>query len=317
LEARVTASDFKPVASGAHLFRVRARNRWGVISPAFNTPFTATVPAIDSPGYPKRILIINNNRTGVGTQGRPSLDQVEAFYREVMDSLGRTGQYSIWRPTPPPTSNWPPRDTLGNYTTVLILCEVNYPVFPSSGQRPFTGAAQVVIMEYLFNAGGTVIYSGSPNMRSLMASYTSGQPPQFVITGTWPIGVFHNSSTFFPAPYIPSIGLDFNGTRGINGYPDLPLDPSKIAPDSLGAQDNIGNIGVNFAFGFAHEISTFDSRYNSSFEGLSVGIRFLSPPFVPPATRRTFSSVFFGHSLYYVQKSAVIQSLRKALQDIE
>jgi hypothetical protein len=169
-------------------------------------------------------------------------------------------------------------------------------------------------MEYLFNAGGTVIYSGSPNIRLLMASYTSSQQQ---ITGTWPIRVFHNSSAFFPAPYVPSIGLDFNGTRGLKGYPDLPLDPTKIALDSLGAMDNIGNIGVNFAFGFAEEISTFDSRSNNSFEGLTVGIRFLAPALVPPETRRTFSSIFFGHSLYFAQKSAVVQSLRKALQDIE
>ncbi|MBM2846721.1 MAG: hypothetical protein HW407_2033 [Bacteroidetes bacterium] len=314
LEARVTALDFKPVVSGTHLFQVRARNRWGVISPSFNTPFTSTVPRIDSLGYPKRILIINNDRSGNGTPGRPTNDQVDAFYREVMDSLGRTGQYTIWRTAPPFPPRWPPRDTLGNYTTILVLCEVNLPVLGQERQRTFGDADQAVIMEYLFNAGGTIIYSGSPNMRLLMASYANSQSQ---ITGQFPIRVFHNSSTFFPAPYVPSVGLDFNGTRGIEGYPDLPLDPAKIAPDSLGAQDNIGNIGVNFPFGFAQAISTFDSRYNSSFEGLSVGIRFLAHPFVPPATRRTFSSVFFGHSLYYVQKSAVIQSLRKALQDIE
>jgi hypothetical protein len=104
--------------------------------------------------------------------------------------------------------------------------------------------------------------------------------------------------------------------RGDLGYPSIPLDSTRIAPDSASAIRNIGNIGINFPYGFAQTISFFHSRFGTFYENFPVGVRFLAP-LPAPGQPRTYSVVHFGFGLYYGQKSAVIQSLRKAFQDIE
>jgi hypothetical protein len=109
--------------------------------------------------------------------------------------------------------------------------------------------------------------------------------------------------------------LDFDGVFGDLGYPDVVLDTNKIAPDSVGAMRNIGSIASNPPQGLAKSISYFNSKSNGNHEYLPVGIRFLAPPVAPPA-RQTYSIVHFGFPLYYAQKSAMIQSLRKAFEDI-
>lgn len=315
-EAFVTAAHFQPQppapGSRTHYFHVRARNRWGVISPDSVRSFTATVPRINNPAWPKRTLIINDDLNGNGTRGRPSLNQVDSLYREIMDSLGLTGRFDIWRVADPAHMNqWPSRDTLGYYSSVLILMEQFIPTIGQGSAQKLQATPQGWLREYL-NVGGNMIWSGTPFAAQGIASFL---PPN-TNTG-WGTTVFHISPVTAQTPYLLSQGLDFNGVRGALGYPDIPLDSNRIAPfsDSLAAIKNIGNVGINFPISFAENFSFFRSRYGTFYQGLPVGIRFLAPE--PPAGEpRTYSVVYFGFGLYYGQKSAVIQSLRKSFQDI-
>lgn len=320
-EAYVTAADFKPYQAGRHnhVFHVRARNRWGVISPDSIRNFTATVPQIDDPNWPKRTLIIDDCKiwtTGSGTRGRPSLNQVDSLYREVMDSLGKTGQFDIWRiGQTVPQFQWPNRDTLGYYSSVLVVLPVGLPNIGADARYRMASGPQAEFRDYLITAGGKLIWDGSPNMLTAIQNFNT--PNQ--LSGTWATDIFHIAPNTPQSPYIvsqaSSQGQDFNGVWGVEGYPDVRLDTNKIATDSATAALNIGNIGINFVYGFAQTISQFHSRFGSFYENLPVGVRFQAPPPVPPR-RQTFSVVFFGFPLYYAEKPAIIQSLRKAFQDI-
>ena len=312
--AYVTASDFRPIQSGTHVFYVRGKNRWGVVSPVLDTTFTAIVPAFDTPGWPHRTLVINNDVNGNGTRGKPTLDQVESFYSEVMDSIGRTGRYDYWRvvrPGPPVTYVWPNLETLGQYTSVVILMEYYIPAFgPNSAQKLGLGQ-QDSLWNYLV-AGGDMIWSGTPAIQSGVINFN---PPNDLTGTSWSTKVFHLLPNTPQSRYITSQGLDFNGVWGTLGYPDVQLDTTKIAPDSVGAMFNIRNIGVNYPAGFAQTISYYHSRYGTFLEDFPLGILFQAPRETDPGLQ-TFSVVYFGFPLYYAQQSAVIQCFHKAFDDI-
>ena len=311
--AYVTASDFRPIQSGTHVFYVRGKNRWGVVSPVLDTTFTAIVPAFDTPGWPHRTLIINDDVfDGNGTRGNPTLDQVESLYAEVMDSLGRTGRYRFWRVSRSLTQSvWPNLDSLGNYTSVLILMEYFIPAIGTHSSQRLGLGPQDSLKRYL-NAGGDLIWSGTPNIPGGVARYNDFN----LLSGTWSIDPFHILPNTPQSRYITSSGLDFNGVWGTLGYPDVQLDTNKIYPDSVNAvKYNIGNIGINYPLGFAQTISYFHSKNGTFLENFPVGVLFQAPHESDPGLQ-TYSIVYFGFPLYYVQKSAMIQCLRKAFDDI-
>jgi len=298
-EAYITALEFKPLVTGRsnHVFYIRARNRWGVISPIVSRAFSAVVPPIDEPNYEKRLLLINNDRIG---SAFPTLAQVDSVYREVMDSLGRTGTYSVWVTTAN-GSNFPPVDTLGKYTGVIVLQEHYIPPLGAGAQQIFNTSEQLAMRDYL-NAGGKLIWSSAVN-----------PIPGIQTWPNWATDIFHTIPVTAQSPIIINPNLDFIGVRGAFGYPDVRLDSLKIAADSMGA---LRWIPMNFPRGFAQTISYFDSKTNSPiFEGAPVGIRFLAP--LPnPGERETYSVVYLGFPLYYAPRSAMIQTLRQAFIDI-
>jgi hypothetical protein len=302
--AFVTASSFKPIVSGTHRFFVRARNRWGVLSNIASDTFRVKVPDIDTPGYPQKILILNSDMSGDGTAGKPDSNQINRFYKEILDSLGKSGKYDVWTVRGQPTvKQFPDLLTLGKYTSVIFLLESKLPTIgvDASALR-FTTFRQGLMRRYL-QCGGKLVFSGPQD-------YTRS----FNTFEDWSEEIFHTlPRTFFPYSARVNNNLDFAGTKGDLGYPNLPLDAAKLHPDSLGS---IRSIIVNFPWGFAQTISTFDSRDdNPLWENQPVGIRFIAPAPVPPA-RATYSVVHFGFPLYFAQKSPAIQGMRKAFSDI-
>lgn len=302
----VTASQFSFINPGAvdtHMIHVRAKNRWGVVSPVFSRRFLAIVPHIDDPAWPKRTLIINNNR--IVMPGGVDSTIVKAFYAEVLDSIGKTGRYDFWTTTSQsPYASLPGRAVLSRYSSVLFLFEqtaIGPPFGGTDGLRRFDQTEQALIREYL-NIGGKLIYVGTPNIAVSIINY-----------GDWADSVFHIVSQS-RRPFTQNTELDFIGAKGLLGYPDLRLDSSKFsAPDSVA----IRNIAVNYPRGFGQTISLFDSKRDSAgFENAPLGVRYLAPPAIPPA-RPTYSVVHFGFPLYYANKSDVIQAMRKAFEDIK
>jgi len=307
-EAYITALEFKPLVTGRsnHVFYVRARNRWGVLSPIVSRPFSAIVPPIDEAGYQKRLLVINNDRDGNGTRGFPTVAQVESVYQDVLNSIPElASRYSIWRTTAN-GNNFPPLDTLGKYTTILVLQEQYIAGPATAAQQIFNPGEEIAVGNYL-NAGGNLIWSSSSNPMRGIFDFP-----------TWATDIFHTIPVTLTSPIIMNSALDFVGVRGrsgsANSYPDVLLDSTKLAADSMGA---IRWIPVNFPRGFAETITYFDSRSDDPFfEGAPVGIRFLAPPPIPPA-RTTYSVVYFGFPLYYAPRDVMIQTLRRAFFDVK
>ena len=294
--AFVTASSFKPVVSGWHRFYVRARNRWGVLSNIASARFKAIIPDIDSTGYPHRILIYNSNVIGNGSLGQPDSNQVKAFYAEVMDSCGRAGKYDFFLPTG--TNPFPTQVNLGKYTTLVYLLERRVPPI-GAGHLRLDINKQNLLRKYL-QVGGNLIFSGPADTGSING-FTA-----------FSIAFFHTTPFGFFGQRVNG-NLDFAGSKGQLGYPNLLIDAAKLPADSLGS---LRNIGVNIPIGFAQVIGTFDSRLNNpQFEDAPIGLRFLAPEPTPPA-RREYSVVHFGFPLYFAQKGSVIQAMRKAFSDV-
>lgn len=304
-QAIVTAIYFQQTGSDTHTIFLRARNRWGVLSPIVLRKFTASVPPIDDPNWPKRILIINNCR--MSGPGSVDTSTVNSFYSEVMDSLGKTGKFDIWTvatPHPPLASYaFPPREIMGRYTAVLLLSE-QYLRPPTLGSGNLILQTKQAILRVYLSVGGKLIYSGTPDIRNTILPLT--------LHNAWAYDIFHIAS-YASVPFIQDTALDFVGANGTVGYPNVALDSAKIPADSGRA---IRNIAINFPRGFGQTISFFDSKANKTdFENKPLGVRYLAPPPIPPA-RQTYSVIHFGFPLYYGRKTDVIQALRKAFADL-
>jgi len=303
----VTARDFRYIDSTRHGFYVRARNRWGVISPIRDTLFFAQVPPLDTPGWPKRTLIINDNKI-LGINAADTVDvvpdsAVRAFYSDIMNSLMAdpaiqqdsliTG-YTFWNVvTGPTTSSFPPVDTLVHYTHVLLLVEQEMPILgPDASRRGISSTRQTALRTYL-NVGGNLIYSGTPYIvRAIRPPYP------------WYWEVFH-ADTSLRNPL-----EDFVGVNGREGYPDMRLDSSKVRAGAL------KNITLNIPLGFGRPISVYQSASRDPFfHDRPLGIKYLGA-LIPPA-RRTFSSIFFGFPIYYAKRDDAFLALRQAYLDIQ
>ncbi len=303
--AYVTASSFKPIASGTHIFYARAQNRWGVISPIVSRSFSAVVPDFDDPNYVQRILVINgtpHTNTAVSITAIDT-NKVRAFFSEVLDSIGKANKYDFFTIATPrlPADRFPTDVIFGKYSLVIYLLETPLPIL-GSGIYKLDADKQAYINRYL-TAGGNVIISGIPDILKAFNNYDL-----FAQT------VLH----IYPPSIIPLVqnnARDFGGVFGRLGYPSVLLDPAKItfSADSGAA---FKFIAANFPLGFGETISTFDSYSNNPlFEGLPLGVRFQAPDPVPPA-RRTYSIVYFGWPTYFGLKSSVIESFRKAVSDV-
>jgi hypothetical protein len=294
--ANITASSFKPVVSGWHTFYVRARNRWGVLSNIASARFKAIIPAIDSAGHARRILIYNSTPPGNGTLGQPDTSQCHRFYREVLDAVGKSGKYDFFFPTN--QKRYPTQEELGRYSTVLFLSERKLVPFP--GVYQVDNRARELLRKQL-QIGGNLIFSG-PSDTVMVLGYTP-----------FSAEFFHSQAFGYPSGRC-NTERDFRGSKGQLGYPNLPVDSTKLPADSLGS---LRNICINIPTGFGQIIGTFDSRANNTnFEDRPIASRFLAPDPIPPA-RREYSVVHFGFPLYFAQQGAVIQAMRKALDDVK
>jgi hypothetical protein len=301
--AYVTASMFNSVTSGTHRFFVRAQNRWGVISPIAATNFTVVVPKFEEDGYVPRILVINgtpHSNLAVSTAGVDT-NAMRAFYSQVLDSIGKAGKYDFY--TIATTRTFPPDSILGRYSLVIYGIESSLPgPLQGGGNFIFSTSPRQQSMRNYLRVGGKFIFIGVPNVGVAVSSWADFsyevlhilRPPQF--------------------PFLQNNSRDFAGSKGRSGYPSVPLDASKI-PAAADSGATLRLISLNAPYSFAETIGLFDSQVNNPlFEDMPLGVRFLAPVPVPPA-KATYSTVYFGFPLYFGQRTAVIQTMRKALSD--
>ena len=311
--AVVSALNFQETGSDTHTFYLRGRNRWGVISPTVSRMFTASVPAIDDPNWPKKTLVMINCRILPGAptpNWMPPVDTtaVKDFYIEVLDSLGKTlgTNYDTWVNASHTSYAFPTRDVLSQYTSILLLSEQELPFLGSGSQGKIVQAKQDLLEEYL-NIGGKLIFSSPPAIRFSLTPYD-------VFADAFLHVLTDSSAT--PFPFLQNGAYDFVGAVGKLGYPSVSLDTAKTATFPAEADGAIKNIALNYPRGFGQTIFEFDSKSGDPvFDNAPLGVRYLAPPALPPA-RETYSVVYFGFPLYYLKMSDVIAVLGKAFEDI-
>jgi hypothetical protein len=305
--AIVTAANLLETGTDTHTIYVRGRNRWGVISAVAWRNFRAWIPGIDDIGVPKRLLVFINTRDADYPRapfGAIDSNAIMAFYGEILDSLGLAGRYDILNRHRGGAFPWIDRRLLGQYSAVLLVADSWITGVFGGSQWVLDADKQGNLREYL-NVGGKLIWSGSPMVQSLFAG---GGYPFFAFS------VFHTANPSFVTPFREDPEPNFIGAIGRSGYPNLTLDPAKVPPDSLG----IRYISTHYPSGFGETIYEWNHRTgNIAFQNVPLGIRYQGMAADPgPYCRETYSVVYFGFPLYFVNKSQAIQAMRKALQDI-
>lgn len=306
--AIVTAANLLATGTDTHTAYVRGRNRWGVVSATAARRFRAVAPAIDEPNWPTRILVFNNTRDSNYTtmpSGAISAPAIESFYSDILDSLGFAGRYDFYnRRRGGNTFGFIERMVLSRYALVIIATE-NRISIPFGGARwQMEGDKQDSLREYL-NYGGKMIWSGSPSIKTF---FGGGGYARFASE------IFHTAAEGPVTPFREDPGPNFIGARGRSGYPDMTLDPAKVPPDSLGLR----YISVHYPRGFGETVLEWQHRLGDPlYQGAPLAVRYLAPPpSTGPFCRQTYSVVYFGFPLFYVEKSQAIQAVRKALQDL-
>lgn len=296
----VTAAEFRS-GTNTHILYARARNRWGVYSPVDTAMFTAVVPVFDDPAAEHRTLLINNDfKLSSSPPGTPDSNVVKAFYTDIMNGIGKTGKYDIWTTqSRPANNNWPSRTVIAQYAVVVLISEFRGIQLGGAAYK-IDDAKQSVLREHL-GVGGKLVVSAPPDPEQTFPSYR-----------TWSYDVYHAGA------FRTSTERDFVGARGRLGYPDLRLDTAKVHKDSVAAngQRAMRLIAQHAPRGFGELIYNYDSATDRpGWETAPLGIRFISPPPIPPA-RQTYSVVFFGLPLYYMEKPSAQEALRVAFQDL-
>jgi len=281
--AIVTVADMKQPWTGPHTFYVKARNDFNLqdSTPAQYT-FTAVVPTFIDPAQPHRILILTCTRNGNGAKGFPSVAQINTFYGDLLTAAGKGGSYDAWATTT--TRQFPSRKALANYNAIIV----NNDAQNGDVNGNLTAANGALLSEYL-SVGGKLIVSAWKTAERFDTTFAKDR--------------FHIQSFSDPRYYRMNTANDFVGGRGQLGYPDLQMDTTKMLPAWGGALANIPYVSPR---GFAEVIFTFESKTNSAWQDRILGIRYLGI---------TYSVVYLGFPLYYVEPDDALAILTKALQD--
>lgn len=286
--AVVTSADMKPPYTGSHTIYLEAKNDFGLVNPTpASYQFNVIVPAFVGPNPVHRILVIDATRNGSGALGFPTDAKLDSYYRTLLDSSGESGKYDIWDMK---SQGFPSRLTIAQYGAVVMfddsyLGDLSVRISSNDGQ---------LLSEYLA-VGGKLIMSG----------------------WQFPLAFDSPDSFFDPDVHLESVSLsdpqfyqvnnssDFVGASGQNGYPDMSLDSTKLPPSWDGGLQRIATIAPR---GFGEIICTYNSKSDSAtFQGRPVGVRYLGV---------TYSVVYFGFPLYFVEQQGAVEAMRKALGDI-
>jgi hypothetical protein len=322
--ALVTAADFPDKYGGTHTFYVRARNEFGSIDTlGFFTQtvneatggtridtvyaratFHTVYPYFKRPGYTPKTLLINNSYdfdTLAVDPIRPNAQMVEDYYRGIYGELGWTEgvDYDIWRV--PGSGGFPGRGMMGNYNKVHFIGDiVNFENFkwsrPTGTERNLSQGRQAILVDFC-NIGGKLLFNGWNCTRS----------DQISANDNFLRNILH-VSTMTNFGGFGDLQFQYTGARAQagTGYPDAPIDFAKVDTGFHG--------GLNWQWayqlsGFGELIYRFDSKNDIGFlENQPVGIRYLGI---------TYDVFYFGFPLYYIDRNAAKEIIRKANQEFD
>jgi hypothetical protein len=322
--AFVTAANFPDPYQTHHRFYVRGRNEFGSIDTlgyyvhttfdANNNPtgfdtiyanvaFNTLYPNFRRPGYQQRILLLNDcyQWTPPGTVARPTQAQVDAFYTSILDAVGKAGKYDVFDVFDDSRAGvhiFPGRGVLGQYSSVIFVQDVLDDLHTAGNTHGIGGSRERILGDYL-NVGGKMILSA------------------------WALPFALNGSAEFVRlrGHMQDARADLNranfiGARGDKGYPDILVDISRIDTATLGPGLTFIWPGRPYGFGeiiyrynAADDNSTFPFTFPPQLiENTPIGVRYIGV---------TYSVVYLGFPLYYMEPAVATEVIRKSMDDIK
>jgi hypothetical protein len=312
--ASVTASDFPDKYQTSHTFYVRGRNEFGSIDTlgyyvhttfdgnnnptGFDTiysraKFNTLYPIFRRPGYQQRILILNDcyKWPDPGTVARPTVAQVDAYYSAMFDALGKSGKYDIFDVIDDSRAGihiFPGRGQLGQYSSIVFLQDVLDDLHTAGPTHGIGGSREKILRDYCYVGGKLII--------------TAWALP-FALNGSQD---FVQNIGHMQAGLTDLTRANFIGARGDKGYPDISVDISRI--DTASSGPGLTFLWAGRPYGFGEIIYRYDAANNFlPYEGASIGVRYIGI---------TYSVVYLGFPLYYMNPASATETMRAAMNDI-
>ncbi len=290
--AVVTAADMKPPYTGMHTLYLNAKNDFGLVDsiPA-SYKFDVIVPSFVGPHPVHRILLLDDTKNGLGLPFSPKIADLDAYYETLLDSAGESGNYDVWDVEKSPSvGKFPNALQIANYSTVVFYDDDEFADLPVQ----MTSGRSQLLASYLA-VGGKLIMSGWNAVSNFASPDSFFDYRVHLETVQTSAGQFYRFNTAY----------DFTGATGQNGYPNLVLDSTKLSTVWKGALNKIAVVSPR---GFAENIYSYNSKSDSvGFQGYPVGVRYLGI---------TYSVVYFGFPLYFMEQHSAIDAMTKALKDI-
>lgn len=313
--ARITAADIDTPYTGRHVFRVRARNEFGTITPPDSqpqSPFNAVYPGFVT-GIPKRVLLVNVNKNPAANtitkSNRPEAEIMQ-YYQNIFNNLGIPND--IYNPR---GTGHPSFAKLADYSTIYIVSD-NLP--------PGDSRMQIQTKRYsdYLAAGGTMLMNAVAWTVYPTVFATS---PETLLVQRFQLRDLQDPAA--GGTYVMNREFDCIGAFGDAraGYPTLEIDTSKCDPDTGAIQGSwvARTTGLRRIFkcqpqGFAETIYRFNSNVDSlgdnsefpakeGFENEICGLRYIGA---------TYRSVWFGVPLFYMKQDQAQAAIRKAMIDL-
>ena len=295
----VDASQLPPSRKYAedHTIYLRARNEFGVITPDSlidSAHFYTVFPEfVKDPSYHK-ILFLNCSYSYGGSTNPvyPSRETLEDYYISIFEANGKRLGIDYDTLSVKDEYSFPSKKLMANYSSIFLSADVIN--FETQSTR--TDINDEYIKSYC-SVGGKMVITG----HTLGLQKRAGEFMSFVCH------LKDNKSIEDTL---------FGGATGHRNYPNATLDPAKW---DLSWFQGFTFIWTGIKYSFAEVLYTFHSvdpdscRYDYNpteclpLEGRPIGTRYIGP---------TYSVIYFGFPLYYIEKNTVQTMLSKAFQDI-
>ena len=328
--AYINASNFPPdsIYATKHTFYVRARNEFGSVDTLGyfwehpprdttrykvfeNRDFFTQYPEFAKAGALKRTLFINNSwdYDTAATKIYPSRQMLNGYYKTMFeDSLRQAGRFDIQNVFDdnvhfPPHVYFPGRGVMSKYSLVVLCCDV------VTGQNFYTGhiltSSRCGIFFSYVAVGGKVIITAWDFPNPL--NFTNPTEP---VSGLdFMRYICHMQANQRDQSAIPNdcIGLIGDVTKGYPAY----------ASFDVTKQDTAWHGAMPYFFwgkpyGFGEVLYRYDAvspnrQQLSNPQGSAMAIRYIGV---------TYSVIYFGFPLYYIEFPTAVAIMRRAVQDL-
>ena len=281
----ISSLELTNVEPGPHTFAVQFRDLGGIESDIVEFSYESVAPT-----FAEGILVVDDG------DGRFANNiKVDNFYSEVLTALGLP--FALWdiNEQGSPT----PGRGMGRYSTVIWQSdEANFRSLPN----------QIKLVRDYLTLGGNLwivgwkplqLISGSTSTQLDFSPDNPNPPPNASF-----IWNFFKIATSNQTPIVPA---DFTGATGLEGHPNINVDPDKNFVPIFGNRlAPIDVFNVRSDVPEAKDIYTFNSDAGTEFQGQVVGMKYLG---------NDYNVVVLGFPFYHMFTNEAIDAVSKILMD--